>query len=86
MNELRGMPGNNCSPVRAPTSPNGIERIKTNRKNFRGDLLRDAMLFANSFSDILVPASPSRKYNTVFINRRAEDDLEVHLVILALIH
>jgi len=51
MSALTGRPGNNCSPVTAPTNQNGIESTRTNTKNFRGDLLRDAIAFED-FSSI----------------------------------
>lgn len=57
MSELTGTPGNSCSLVRAPTSSNGIDRAKTSKKYFRGDLLRDAIIFVSSFLDILVSTS-----------------------------
>ena len=42
MSELTGRTCNNCSLVTEPFNQNGMERAKTNKKNLRGDLLRDA--------------------------------------------
>jgi len=39
--ELTGRPGKSCTEVKAPISQSGIERVKTNKKNFRGDLPSD---------------------------------------------
>jgi hypothetical protein len=50
MSELTGRPCNSCSLVTAPINQNGIESTKTNKKNFRGDLLRDALVFEDSSS------------------------------------
>ena len=34
--------------VKMPANQNGRERAKTNKKNFRGDPLRDVMVFKES--------------------------------------
>jgi hypothetical protein len=44
------MPGNGWSVANAPANQNGRERANTIKKNVRGDLLRDAMVFKESSS------------------------------------
>jgi hypothetical protein len=47
---ITGRPGKSWSLVTAPINQNGTERAKTNKKNIRGDLLRDAMGFDEPLS------------------------------------
>jgi hypothetical protein len=48
MRAATGRRGSSSPPVAALTNKNGVERAKARRKNFRGDLPREAIIFAES--------------------------------------
>lgn len=50
MRAARGIPSNSCSPVKAPANQNGMEKATINKKNFRGDLVCDVVVFEDSSS------------------------------------